>query len=155
MKADAAVLAQYRLVVLDTNVLLSAALSPGGAPSLLVDRVLQVGKLVYSDATFAELEARIWLPKFDRYLSMERRRSLLRDVNGSAYWVNVSAGISSLSYSRDAKDDAFIHAAMAAGASRLVTGDDDLLCPHPLGEIQILSPRRALNELEAAAPSAS
>lgn len=155
MKADAAVLAQYRLEVLDSNVLLSAALSPGGAPSPLMDRVLQVGKLVYSEATFAELEARIWLPKFDRYLSMERRRSLLRDVNGSAYWVNMPAGISSQAYSRDAKDDAFIHAALAAGAPRLVTGDDDLLCLHPLGEIQILSPRRALNELEPATSSAS
>ena len=140
----------YARVVVDTNVLLSAALSPGGVPARLVDRVLELGRLVFSEATFAELECRIWLPKFDRYLPMERRRRLLREANASALWVEVPATISSRAYSRDPKDDAFIHAALVAGATRLVSGDDDLLCLHPLGDLYLLAPRAALDELNGA-----
>ena len=120
---------------------------PGGTPATLLDRLLQVDKLVYSATTFAELEGRIWLPKFDRYLPMDRRRRLLREANACAFWVEVPSAIAERKFSRDVKDDAFIHAAMTAGASRLVTGDNDLLCLHPLGDLHILSPRDALEEL--------
>ena len=147
MRVDPAVSFVYERVVVDTNVLLSAALSPGGTPATLLDRLLQVGKLVYSATTFAELEGRIWLPKFDRYLPMDHRRSLLREANACAFWVEVPSTIAERKFSRDVKDDAFIHAAMTAGASRLVTGDNDLLCLHPLGDLHILSPRDALEEL--------
>ena len=147
MRVDPSVSFVYERVVVDTNVLLSAALSPSGTPATLLDRLLQVGKLVYSATTFAELEGRIWLPKFDRYLPMDSRRRLLREVNACAFWVEVPSAIAERKFSRDVKDDAFIHAAMTAGASRLVTGDNDLLCLHPLGDLHILSPRDALEEL--------
>ncbi len=52
-------------VVIDTNVWLSAALSLTGAPAQVVRRVLASGVPVFSDATFAELQARIGKPKFD------------------------------------------------------------------------------------------
>lgn len=97
--------------------------------------------------TFAELESRIWKPKFDRYLPIERRNQILHELNASALWVDVSSTISILPYSRDVKDDAFVHAALAAGATRLVSGDDDLLCLHPLGTLRILTPRAALDEI--------
>lgn len=138
---------EYARVIVDTNVLLSAALSPRGAPAELVDMLLLEGRLVFSQATFAELESRIWKPKFDRYLPIERRNQILQELNASALWVDVSSTISIQSYSRDVKDDAFIHAAFAAGATRLVSGDDDLLCLHPLGTLHILTPRAALDEI--------
>ena len=61
-------------VVADTNVLISAALSPLSTPALVVYHVLQHGQFVFSSETFAELETRIWRPKFDRYISIVRRR---------------------------------------------------------------------------------
>jgi putative PIN family toxin of toxin-antitoxin system len=151
MKVDPAVQARYGLVVVDTNVLLSAALAPGGVPAMLVDRLLDVGKLVFSAATFAELEERIWLPKFDRYLPIERRRHLLRQAHAAAVWIDIPAELAQRAFSRDPKDDAFIHAAIEAGATRLITGDDDLLCLDPLGELRILTPRTALDELDSGA----
>ena len=137
----------FARVVVDTNVLLSAALSPRGAPAELMDKLLAEGRLVFSRVTFAELESRIWKPKFDRYLPIERRNQILHELNASALWVDVSSTISILSYSRDVKDDAFVHAALAAGVTRLVSGDDDLLCLHPLGTLHILTPRAALDEI--------
>ncbi len=47
-------------MVVDTNGWLSAALSPQGAPSQVLRRVLVVGVPVFSDAIFAELEQRIF-----------------------------------------------------------------------------------------------
>ncbi len=147
MKAESALPACYALVVVDTNVLLSAALAPHGAPAELVDSLLHEGRLVFSKATFAELETRIWKSKFDRYLPIERRHRLLRDFDASALWVDVQAILAAQSFSRDANDDVFIQAALAAGACRLISGDDDLLCLHPLGKLHILTPRAALNEI--------
>ena len=134
-------------MVVDTNVLLSVALAPGGAPAMLVDRLLDVGRLVFSATTFAELEGRIWLPKFDRYLPIERRRHILQQAHAAAVWIDIPAELAQRAFSRDPKDDAFIHAALAAGATRLTSGDDDLLCLDPLGELRILTPRQALDEL--------
>lgn len=147
MKVDSKVLTHYGHVVVDTNVLLSAALSPGGIPARLVDRLLEIGKLVFSAATFAELEARIWLPKFDRYLPIERRRLILLQASAAAVWLDIPARLAQRTFSRDPQDDAFIQTALAAGAKRLITGDNDLLCLHPLDALHILTPRQALDEL--------
>ena len=57
MKVSQVTAQTYARVVIDTNVLLSAALSPNGVPATLVDCVLEFGSLVFSNATFAELEA--------------------------------------------------------------------------------------------------
>jgi uncharacterized protein len=137
------------LVVVDTNVWISAALSTTGAPAQVVQKVLANGMPVFSDATFEELEQRLWKPKFDRYLSMELRRAILRDAKALAAWVAPQVGITSKAYNRDPDDDKFIHAAIAASAPWLVSGDQDLLVlassfelPGPT--LRIVSPVAAL-----------
>jgi len=133
--------------VVDTNVILSAALSPRGAPAQVLDWLLAHALLVFTDATFAELESRIWKPKFDRYLSIERRQAILHGVNVSGLWVPVPAAVSEQSFARDPTDDKFVHAALAAGPTWLVSGDKDLLVLAdrllPLG-VQVLAPAEAL-----------
>lgn len=135
---------QANRVVIDTNVWISAALSSAGAPAQVLRRVLQVGVPVFSKATFAELEARLWKPKFDRYISLDVRRAILRDANAAAHWVDVAADVAAEAYCRDADDDKFIHAALAAAAAWLVTGDQDLLVLQSVQTVQILSPAAAL-----------
>ena len=149
MKAESGLPSCYALVVIDTNVLLSAALLPLSAPAMLVDRLLGDGRLVFSKATFAELETRLWKPKFDRYLSLEIRRKLLHDLDASALWVEIPTELSIRTFSRDSTDDVFIHTALAATVSRLITGDQDLLVLHPLDSLHILGPRAALDEIAA------
>lgn len=143
MKAESGA-ASPRQVVVDTNVLISAALRPDGTPARLVRRVLRECCLVFSARTFADLESRLWKPKFDRYVSLDMRQRLLHDFSASACWVEVPEALSLRRFSRDVDNDAFIHAALAAGAGLLVTGDEDLLCLHPLESLQILSPQAAL-----------
>ena len=133
-------------VVIDTNIWLSAAISKSGAPAQVVRRVLQMGVPVFSKATFAELEARMWKPKFDRYLSMDTRRAILHDANAVAHWVDIPAELATQTYSRDPDDDKFIHTALAASAAWLVTGDQDLLVIETPLPVRILTAGEALLE---------
>ena len=115
------------LIVIDTNVIISAALSPDGLPAKLLAKALTDHQLVFTGGTFAELESRLWKPKFDRYINMEERKAVLHDISAAAIWVDVPQGIADARYCRDADDDMFIHAAIAAEAKLLITGDQDLL----------------------------
>jgi putative PIN family toxin of toxin-antitoxin system len=126
--------AEHRLrVVIDTNVWISAALVPNGTPAKLVHHVLAHGVAVLTPHTFDELRSRLFKPKFDRYISLDQRQALLRDLQASALWVEVPASLSQQTFSRDRDDDAFVHAALAGQATWLVTGDADLLTlTHPL-----------------------
>lgn len=139
--------ADFARTVVDTNVILSAALSPNGVPAEVVDWLLGQTRLVFTQATFAELESRIWKPKFDRFLSVERRQEILHAANVGATWVVVSQAIAAKKFCRDPTDDKFIHAALAVGPAWLVTGDNDLLVLadnlSPLG-VRIASPAQAL-----------
>ncbi len=132
-------------VVIDTNVWISGLLTRTGTAALLTRHVVQEGQVVFTAQTFAELKDRLWRPKFDRYVTLEQRKKLLSDIESSGLWVEVPPVISATTFCRDVADDMFIHAAHAAQSSWLVTGDDDLLCLHPLAHLQILSPRAALD----------
>ena len=139
-------------VVIDTNIWISAALSRDGAPARLVRQVLEHGLPVFSSGTFAELETRLWLPKFDRYLSLELRRQILHDLDAAAHWVEVAPEIAVCTHCRDADDDKFIHTALAAGAAWLVSGDRDLLDAPAVPGVRILSAAEALRLPEFSAP---
>jgi putative PIN family toxin of toxin-antitoxin system len=136
--------------VIDTNVWISAALSGQRTPGLLVQHILAQGAVVFSAATFQELQTRLWKPKFDRYLSADLRRQLLHDAAAAAVWVEIPPPLAAQTYSRDPQDDMFIHTALAAGAPWLVTGDDDLLAIHPAPPgLHILTPAAALQWLKS------
>jgi putative PIN family toxin of toxin-antitoxin system len=127
--------------VLDTHVLISAALSSKGATHALVQHILNNGCLVFSTATFEELRSRLYRPKFDIYLSLDMREGLLHDFSASAKWVEPDVV---LPYSRNPSDDVFIATALKAGVHFLVSGDKDLLeAPMPEG-MQVLTPVQAL-----------
>jgi len=132
-------------VVVDTNVLISAALSPRSAPAQIMDCLLQHATLVFSRETYQELETRLWRPKFDRYLDMERRRLLLHDFAAAAQGVDLPAARKT--YCRDPDDDVFLYTALHGKADWLVSGDKDLLELPPADWVfEILSPAQALEK---------
>jgi uncharacterized protein len=67
-------------VVLDTNVLISALLSPLGTPFACVDWVLDNAILIVSRELLEELETRLARPKFTKYVDDARRRSFVAEV---------------------------------------------------------------------------
>lgn len=129
--------------VVDTNVLIGAALLGGSVPAQWLKHVLRHGRLVFSDTTFAELETRLWRPKFDRYVTTEDRKSLLRDLQASAEWVRATAAHDD-PLCRDPDDQKFIVAAIASRAAGLVSGDQDLLVLKRVGEVPVCTPAQAL-----------
>jgi putative PIN family toxin of toxin-antitoxin system len=131
-------------LVIDTNILISAALSAQGAPAQLVLCTLARHRLVFSQTTFDELRTRIYRPKFDRYISLDDRERLLRDFSASAIWVEAGEPGQ---YCRDRDDDHFIEAALKAQAHYLVSGDKDLLEAPRLQELQVVSVHQALEAL--------
>lgn len=131
-------------LVIDTNILISAALSSQGAPAKLVLCALAWHRLVFSQTTFDELRTRIYRPKFDRYISLEDRERLLRDFNASAIWVEAGEPGQ---YCRDRDDDHFIEAALTAQADLLLSGDKDLLEALPVQGLRVVSVHQALEVL--------
>lgn len=125
-------------VVVDSNVLISALLSPGGAPRRLLETLAAKNAVVlFSDATFAELTTRLAKPKFDRYRTREQMEAFLDWLTELGEWVSPALEVEA---SRDPDDDKFLALAISAEADCLVTGDDDLLVLNPFEGIAILSP---------------
>jgi len=126
-------------VVIDTNVLISYSLTPNGIAGKVSDYFIEHGLLLFSTETFAELEIRLWWPKFDTYITLEQRKRILHDIDMIALW-NEIAG--KTSYSRDPDDDKFIETAIEGQADFLISGDSDLLELGAVENTPILSPRQ-------------
>jgi len=132
-------------LVLDTNVLISGALSSGGAPALLLDHLHRVGAvLVFSEPTMTELATRLLHPKFDRYVDRDTRLRFLAEIDAVAEFVGVTGAPMGC---RDRSDDYFLETALAGDCGLIVSGDRDLLVLHPWRDIQILRPAHALDKL--------
>ena len=123
--------------VLDTNVWVSALLSPGSKPRLAADRARNQGAILLSYAALAELVQVISRPRFRRYLDEEDIHRFLAALTHEAQWVNIDVEIS---VCREPKDDMFLSLAASGKATHIVTGDADLLALHPFRGVQILNP---------------
>jgi uncharacterized protein len=131
-------------VVFDTNTLISAFLLPPSIPRQALDAATTAGHLLLSIATATELTEVLRQPKFDHYLTEQRRLTLLAAVIRAADLVDVDV---SITVCRDPKDDKFLELAVSGRATHLVTGDQDLLILHPYHGIAILTPRQFLTEV--------
>jgi len=132
-------------VVIDTNVLISAALLDDSVPARARNHVVRYGQLIATEQTFAELTGRLLGPKFDRYLSRDTRESLLRQLLPIIEIVPI---IQVVRACRDPRDDMFLEAAVNGRADVIVTGDKDLLALHPFAGIAIVTPANYLASLE-------
>jgi len=130
-------------VVVDTNIIISAALSPNGTSFKALEILIAEKNLLFSDQTYAELVHQFSRSKFDRWVSNETRLQILNSVKACAEWTKI---IGELSICRDPKDDKFLETALIGGAEVIITGDQDLLVLHPFEEILIMTPKAWLEE---------
>lgn len=140
--------------VLDTNVVISAALLADSLPARVLQHALKHGRLIFSEPTFAELEQRLWRPTFDRYVSIDRRKLLLHDLAAVADWVPAAAfeALRARAFCRDPNDDMFVHTALAGRAPLIVSGDRDLLALDGTEGLAVWSPAAAWAAWSAGAP---
>ena len=123
--------------VLDTNVLVSRLLAPGGVAAKAVDRALQSGLLMVSESTLAELSEVLARPRFASYLSADDRQRFFGLLAGVSRMTVITQRVQAC---RDPKDDKFLDVALCAQAHGIVSGDKDLLALHPFHGIPIWAP---------------
>lgn len=132
--------------VLDTNVVLSALIRPGGVSGRL-RLAWQAGLFtpLASRTTAAELIRVLAYPKFK--LSPAEQHELLADYLPWTQVVRMTDPPPAAPACRDPFDVPFLELATAAKANALVTGDSDLLSLAPLPRIALLTPAQAVEWL--------
>ncbi|MFM8293381.1 MAG: putative toxin-antitoxin system toxin component, PIN family [Microcystaceae cyanobacterium] len=125
--------------VLDSNIVLSAALFKQSIPRQALDKAFQEGQVVMSAAAIAELRDLFGRSKkFDKYLSLAARTNFLNDLLASVKVIEI---IEIINVCRDPKDNKFLELAINGKANYIITGDQDLLVLNPFQTIQILTPQ--------------
>ena len=126
-----------RPIVIDTGVLVSAAIRPQCVPALALERALLHYEVCASQATFAELQDVLSRSKFDRYASPEMRQAFVDGLLRHLRMVEVAQLVSECS---DPKDDKFLALALTVNAEMVVASDPHLTRMHPWRAIPILPP---------------
>jgi uncharacterized protein len=137
-------------IVIDTNVLLSGFLW-GGTPHALIEQVRgNAVEMVISAALLEEFSRVIARPKFVAILQRTTRtpERILAELRTLADIVIAPPLLQPVC--RDPKDDIVLACALAAKASLLVSGDDDLLTLKAFEDIRIVTPGQAIRIVEAA-----
>jgi putative PIN family toxin of toxin-antitoxin system len=136
-------------VVVDTNVLVSAALFVHSVPGRAVALVRRSGEFLTSVETLAELSEVLRRPRLDRIAPLDARLEVLADVILFGREVEIVTRVVAC---RDPDDDKFLDVAVNGNATHLVTGDQDLLALHPFRGVPILTPAAFLAALHPPAP---
>lgn len=124
------------LFVIDTNTLISAFLFKYSTTRKAFDRVTETGKISASLETYNEFSEVLLRPKFNKYISKERKLLVLKEFKELIIFSEISE---SINVCRNPKDNKFLELAVAANASCIITGDNDLLILNPFREIPILN----------------
>ncbi len=127
------------IVVLDASTFVSAALKPNSIPEqALLRAVNEPNRLILSQEVENEYREVISRPKFDRFVSIARRRRILDIVLVAAARVGPLVTVRECS---DPKDDKYLALAAAGRANVIVSSDQrHLLSMHPWRGVSILRP---------------
>ena len=134
--------------VLDTNVIVSALISPRGAPAQIY-RAWQNGRFTYvsSPPLLDELARALSYPRVRKYLAWtgEERGEFLEALAyaGKLVIPNIQLRV----IDEDPDDNRVLEAAVAAAVSHIVTGDRHLLDLEAYERVEIVSPARFLAHL--------
>ncbi len=131
------------IVVIDASTLVSAALKADSVPErALLRAASEPNRLLVSPAIEEEYREVLSRPKFDRYVSNERRQRILDIVAAGAERIELPPPVHEC---RDPKDDKYLALAAAGKADVIVSSDvHDLISMHPWRGISILSPANFL-----------
>jgi putative PIN family toxin of toxin-antitoxin system len=127
--------------VIDTNVLISAALIKNSIPDKAFEKARSKGKVLLSSQVYVELKEVINREKFKRYLRAVDKGKFLNRVKKETVLIEVSE---SISICRDPKDNMILELALSGKADCIITNDDDLIVLNPFENIPIMIPKEFL-----------
>ena len=135
-----------RRVILDTSMLVSAAMRTGSISDQALLKALRTSNVCASVETLDELTSAQNREKFDRYLDLESRRSFVSLIRRNVHVFDVPTEdrLAVDPPCRDPKDNMFLALALVSEADIVVSSDDDLLVLHPWRGIPIMTPAEFL-----------
>jgi uncharacterized protein len=135
-------------IVFDPNVLVSAAISPAGAPAVILN-LIDAGAItaIVSPRLLAELGGVLRREKFRAWLDLDEVTAYLDELERLAEAVEDPSEVPTVS--PDPDDDYLIALARTTNAEAVVSGDTDLT-GLSLADMPTLTPRQLLDELTAA-----
>ncbi|PZV18338.1 MAG: putative toxin-antitoxin system toxin component, PIN family [Pseudanabaena sp.] len=131
-------------LVIDTNVLISAILSPESISAKVLNWGENNGFILYSTATLNEVLSVLGRSKFSKYIDHDDIDGLSIRIKTAWLWIEI---VNQVQFCRDPKDDKFIDLALNGNASHLITGDNDLLVLNPIENTSIINPRNFWEEI--------
>ena len=131
-------------VIIDTNLLVSRALTPDSITASAVRMIIDHCHLLVSQATMDELVLVLMRIQSKGYVKQEETLSLILAYKELVEWVPI---IERVQICRDPKDDKFLELAVNGKAEYLITGDKDLLVLHPFKETKILTTKDLIDIL--------
>ncbi len=129
---------------LDTNVLVSAILSPVSISAKILNWGEDNGVILYSTATLTEILSVLGRSKFSKYIDHDDIDGL--SIRIKTVWLFVEI-LNQVQLCRDPKDDKFIDLALNGEASHLITGDSDLLVLNPIQNTSVIKLRTFWDEI--------
>ncbi len=126
-----------RRIVIDTGVLVSAAIRPSSVPAMAFEKALLHFEVCASEETIAELETVLARPKFDAYMTPALRQTFLTGCRAQLVMFEVKLAVSDCS---DPKDNKFLALAETVEADLIVASDPHLTMLHPWRGIPIMPP---------------
>jgi len=129
--------------VIDTNVLVSSILIKKSSSDATLKKARNLGTLLFSEATFQELQTTLSRSKFDRYVSLQVRSEFIFRLRLESELVEI---VERVDLCRDEKDNKFLEVAINGKAEYLITGDNDLLVLRPFQDIKIMTVNEFLDE---------
>lgn len=139
-----------RRIILDTNIIVSAACFGRGAPYEVLNIVGQHHILLFSIDTYTELEEVILRDKFDKYALVTERRQMLKKVRDISEIIEVTATVNDIPH--DYADNHLLSLAIDGKADYLVTGNTRHFMAEQIrekyGELIICTAREFLQEAE-------
>ena len=122
--------------VIDTNVLASSILIKKSSSDFVLKKARSLGILLFSEATFQELQTTLSRSKFDRYVSLQVRSEFIFRLRLESELVDI---VERVDLCRDEKDNKFLEVAINGKAEYLITGDNDLLVLRPFQDVKIMT----------------
>ena len=120
----------------------------GGVPQRALRKARAIDTLVMSSSVFDEVFDVLHRPRLARFVDAELRADLLDQLVSGCLWFEATAVVADC---RDPADNKYLELALAAQASTMVSGDQDLLALHPWRGILVLRPAEYLTLPEPSA----
>lgn len=136
-------------IVFDASTLVGALLKSGTIPerALLLARMHDT--LCLSPAVEREIREVFARIKFRKYLAADRAPRILDLLSAAAESFVPSQAVTDC---RDAKDNKYLELALAAGATTIVSSDDDLRVLSPWRGVDVISPAEYVARFDSPRP---